>query len=188
MLRGMWPAWMICSRGWVNWIVYALYERSTKMACFLCCWFVFYTVVVFLLSRKTIHLLRLDSDCMSLEAPCEGAVISFWFAWSSFIDLRALISNHCQCPVYNRSMYPLGSDGLQIQIRYTSRLVYKSPCSLGHARYFMVLFCHRRWAAIALDPPPWILLNRLPFRYLYCYSALHVRGNANNILVGRCGT
>ena len=82
------------------------------MACFLLCWFVFYAVVVFLASRKTIRLLKLDSNCMLLEAPHAKAVISFGFGRLSLfifvLSLSTIISVLCiadQCILWGLTAY-----------------------------------------------------------------------------------
>ncbi|KAF7760594.1 hypothetical protein Agabi119p4_11270 [Agaricus bisporus var. burnettii] len=57
--------------------VYALYERSAKIAAFLLCGFVFFTAVMALIGSKLIPPLKLDSSCMVMESPDSKIVISF---------------------------------------------------------------------------------------------------------------
>jgi hypothetical protein len=53
-----------------------------------------------------------------------------------------LTFDHCQCPVHDRPVYPLGSDSLQIQRCCAHRLIYKSHSPPNDARYFVVVSCH----------------------------------------------
>jgi hypothetical protein len=93
MLRGMEQPWIFGPHRWVIWIVYALYERSTKMAVFLICWFVFYAGMMVLISRASVHVLKLDSSCMMTEAPNPKTTIAFRFGELSVLNLSC---SHCQ--------------------------------------------------------------------------------------------
>ncbi|KAF7760596.1 hypothetical protein Agabi119p4_11272 [Agaricus bisporus var. burnettii] len=57
--------------------LYALYERSTKIAAFLLSGFVFYTPGLFLIGSRLVPQLKLDSSCMAMESANSKAIISF---------------------------------------------------------------------------------------------------------------
>ncbi|EKM77898.1 hypothetical protein AGABI1DRAFT_114795 [Agaricus bisporus var. burnettii JB137-S8] len=68
--------------------VYALYERSKKMAGFLFCGFICYIAVMFWLGSKFILALKLDSNCMVMEKFDPTTTIAFCAI--SMIDLGIL--------------------------------------------------------------------------------------------------
>ncbi|XP_006455472.1 hypothetical protein AGABI2DRAFT_187790 [Agaricus bisporus var. bisporus H97] len=74
--------------------VYALYERSTKMAVFLICGFLCYTAVMLWLGSKFIPVLQLDSSCMVMEQPDHTTTIAFCALVAlDFVTLWGLTTN-----------------------------------------------------------------------------------------------
>ncbi|KAF7762307.1 hypothetical protein Agabi119p4_8900 [Agaricus bisporus var. burnettii] len=57
--------------------VYALYERSKKVAGFLLCWFLVYTTLLLLIGYDSVPVLKLDSNCIMVESPDSRRTLSF---------------------------------------------------------------------------------------------------------------